>query len=84
MSAGWIDSPDEEVNQDGTRAKRFVRHLPTYHPRRAWLSSLAAAGGRVGSAVGWHSRKMEVVRGMGMLGREEGMAGVGGFAFDEA
>lgn len=83
LSAGWIDDPSGALKEDGTPVKRFVRHLPTSHPRRQWLSSLANASGRVGSAVGWHSRKMEVVRGMGMLGREEGMAGVGGFAFDE-
>lgn len=83
LSAGWIDDPEGSLSEDGTIAKRFVRHLPPYHPRRQWLSSLAFAAGRVGSAVGWHSRKMEVVRGLGMLGREEGMAGVGGFAFDE-
>jgi hypothetical protein len=37
----------------------------------------------VNSGVGWHARKMEVVRGFGMLGREEGMAGAGAFAFEE-
>ena len=83
LSAGWIDNPEGVVGSDGRQAKQFVRHLPASHPRRQWLSSLAYAGGRVRSAVGWHSRKMEVVRGMGMLGREEGMAGVGGFAFDD-
>lgn len=82
-SAGWISDPDDRVLPDGKLAKTFVRHLPTYHPKRAWLAGLATAAGRVGSAVGWHSRKMEIVRGFGMLGREEGMAGVGGFAFDE-
>ncbi|OWZ65495.1 hypothetical protein AYX14_06199 [Cryptococcus neoformans] len=61
----------------------FVRHLPKAHPRRAWLNKLSEASGRVGSNVGWHSRKMEVVRGMGMMGREEGMAGAGAFAFEE-
>ena len=85
-SAGWIPDldPNPETGEPAREGKRkFVRHLPSSHPRRQWLSSLAEAGGRVGSAVGWHSRKMEIVRGMGMLGREEGMAGVGGFAFEE-
>ncbi|KAI9635234.1 uncharacterized protein MKK02DRAFT_36639 [Dioszegia hungarica] len=41
------------------------------------------ANGRVSSGVGWHSRKMEVVKGYGMLGREEGLAGAGAFAFEE-
>lgn len=70
LSAGW--TPDG-----------FVRHLPASHPRRQWLASLAKAEGRVGSSVGWHGRKMEVIRGLGMLGREGGMAGVGGYAFEE-
>ncbi|WVQ85392.1 hypothetical protein IAT38_007557 [Cryptococcus sp. DSM 104549] len=68
---------------DDTPKWEFVRHLPKTHPHRAWLNELAAATGRVGSNVGWHARKMEVVRGMGMMGREEGMAGAGAFAFEE-
>lgn len=28
----------------------------------------------VTSEVGWHSRKMEVLRGDGMIGKEEGLA----------
>ena len=87
VSAGWVDAPSEALDQkpegSAAREKMFVRHLPHVDARRQWLSQLAAANGRVGSAVGWHSRKMEVVRGMGMLGREEGMAGVGGFAFED-
>lgn len=62
---------------------QYLRHLPRSHPWRKHLTSLSDANGRVSSNVGWHSRKMEVVRGLGMLGREEGMAGAGGFAFEE-
>jgi hypothetical protein len=78
VSAGWV----QDVKEDG-REWRFARHLPGSDPWRRWLTGLCEASGRVSSSVGWHSRKMEVVRGMGMLGREEGMAGAGAFAFEE-
>lgn len=96
LSAGWrrvqpplspSPAPEEgggATDEGDTEAQwEFVRHLPKAHPRRAWLNRLSEASGRVGSNVGWHSRKMEVVRGMGMMGREEGMAGAGAFAFEE-
>ncbi|KAK8865960.1 hypothetical protein IAR55_001109 [Kwoniella newhampshirensis] len=75
LSAGWLKTPDGKME--------FVRHLPKSDTRRRWLNELAEAGGRVGSNVGWHSRKMEVIRGMGMISREEGMAGAGAYAFEE-
>ncbi len=62
---------------------RFARHMNKDEPSRKWLMSLSQANGRVGSWVGWHSRKMEVIRGYGMCGREEGMAGAWAFAFEE-
>lgn len=93
VSAGWIphDTVDDwgytqgepESVGEGLGKLSFVRRLPATHPRRRWLTALAEANGRVRSAVGWHSRKMEVVRGEGMMGREEGMGGVGAFAFEE-
>lgn len=81
VSAGWVQesSPDKEEGKKWT----FARHLPASHTWRKWLMSLSQANGRVSSGVGWHSRKMEVVRGYGMLGREEGLAGAGAFAFEE-
>ncbi|KLT38718.1 hypothetical protein CC85DRAFT_289261 [Cutaneotrichosporon oleaginosum] len=93
VSAGWIQSntledwgyvqkPPATVGE-GLGSLSFVRHLPASHPRRRYLTQLAEANGRVRSDVGWHSRKMEVVRGEGMMGREEGMGGVGAFAFEE-
>ncbi|WVN85406.1 uncharacterized protein L203_100552 [Cryptococcus depauperatus CBS 7841] len=86
-SAGWrrVPPPQDLVKEGGDWFLRweFVRHLPKSHHHRAWLNSLSEASGRVGSNVGWHSRKMEVIRGMGMMGREEGLAGVGAFAFEE-
>lgn len=77
-SAGWIQDRTESV-EDWT----FDRHLHKDHAWRKWLTSLSDASGRVGSGVGWHARKMEVIKGLGMLGREEGMAGAGAFAFEE-
>jgi hypothetical protein len=93
VSAGWVPSSTVDdwgyvqkvpaMVGEGLGALSFVRHLPANHPRRRYLTQLAEANGRVRSDVGWHSRKMEVVRGEGMMGREEGMGGVGAFAFEE-
>jgi hypothetical protein len=96
VSAGWLDKNDQadtrtcrplvgspEVdgsNPDDTLV--YTRGFSQDHPLRQYLSSLADAAGKVGSAVGWHSRKMEVVHGHGMLGREEGLYGAGAFAFE--
>lgn len=92
VSAGWI--PTSTVSDwgyvtqepievgEGMGAMSFVRHLPNAHSWRQWLTRLAEANGRVSSYVGWHSRKMEVVRGEGMMGREDGMGGVDAFALE--
>ncbi|WRT64185.1 uncharacterized protein IL334_001114 [Kwoniella shivajii] len=80
LSAGWRRLDGDIEGKEGWE---YVRHLPKIDPRRRWLNHLSESNGRVGSNVGWHSRKMEVVRGMGMMGREEGLAGVGAFAFEE-
>ncbi|WWD09448.1 hypothetical protein V865_007572 [Kwoniella europaea PYCC6329] len=80
LSCGW-SRLDGDI--EGKEGWEFVRHLPRQDPRRKWLNHLSESNGKVGSNVGWHSRKMEVVKGMGMMGREEGLAGVGAFAFEE-
>lgn len=49
-----------------------VRNLPEEHPRSIALRHLAAMGGSVPVSTGWHSRKMEVLLGYGLLGREVG------------
>ena len=59
----------------------LVRDLEESHPMRAELQRLADAHGNVSSGVGWHARKMEVLQGYGMLGRENGMYGAVSFAF---
>ena len=96
VSAGWLDKTDDadkrpcrpivgKPMEDGSSEDDtliYTRGLTQDHPWRRYLSSLAVASGKVGSAVGWHSRKMEVVFGHGMLGREEGLYGAGAFAFE--
>ncbi|TRM65047.1 hypothetical protein BD626DRAFT_490726 [Schizophyllum amplum] len=59
----------------------LVRDLQEDHPLREELQRLADAHGNVNSGVGWHARKMEVLQGYGMLGRENGMYGAVSFAF---
>ena len=77
-SAGWVQD-----RSDSQEDRTYARHLNKDHVWRKWLTALSDASGRVASGVGWHSRKMEVVRGLGMLGREEGLAGAGAFAFED-
>ena len=50
-----------------------IRDLPPEHPRRIALQALADANGHVPGDTGWHSRKMEVLLGYGLLGRESGI-----------
>lgn len=49
-----------------------IRDLPEDHPRVKALRALAAAKGHVPGDVGWHPKKMEILLGFGMLGRETG------------
>ncbi|KAF9649863.1 hypothetical protein BDM02DRAFT_3094049 [Thelephora ganbajun] len=51
------------------------------HPWREELQRLSDANGNVSSGVGWHSRKMEVLHGHGMFGREDGLYGAVSFAY---
>ncbi|KIJ07152.1 hypothetical protein PAXINDRAFT_90857, partial [Paxillus involutus ATCC 200175] len=57
------------------------RELPGDHPLRKEMERLADANGNVSSGVGWHARKMEVLHGYGMLGREDGLYGAVSFAY---
>ncbi|WFC93588.1 hypothetical protein MBRA1_000209 [Malassezia brasiliensis] len=61
--ASWKDVPV---------APQVVRDLPPEHPRRVELEQLARQDGSVPGTVGWHSHKMEVLLGYGMLGHEIG------------
>jgi len=59
----------------------LVRDLSESHPLRIEMQRLADANGNVSSGVGWHARKMEVLHGHGMLGREDGLYGAVSFAY---
>ncbi len=66
--AGWQEELDPSSGMTSLQYKRGMHGSPwSKH-----LASLVAADGRVASNIGWHSRKMEVLAGYGMLGREEG------------
>ncbi|SPO34713.1 uncharacterized protein PSFLO_00184 [Pseudozyma flocculosa] len=53
--------------------EEVIRDLPPDHPRRRALQALSDANGHVSGDTGWHSRKMEVLLGYGLLGRESGL-----------
>ncbi|KAJ3776059.1 hypothetical protein FB446DRAFT_722641 [Lentinula raphanica] len=72
-SSGWVSQPGE--------TPRLARNLDPGHPLRRELQALADANGNVNSGVGWHARKMEVLHGRGMLGREDGLYGAVSFAY---
>jgi hypothetical protein len=71
-ASGWTAEGDSPV---------FRRSLPAAHPLRKGLEALSESGGNVSTAVGWHARKVEVLRGSGLLGREDGLYGAMSFAF---
>lgn len=52
--------------------RQVLRDLPPEHPRRIDLENLSSQAGRVQGFIGWHSHKMEVLLGYGLLGREVG------------
>lgn len=67
-------SKEEEEQQEEAIKPRneVIRNLARDHPRRLELERLSRANGHVSGTTGWHSKKMEVLLGMGMLGRESG------------
>ncbi|KII89910.1 hypothetical protein PLICRDRAFT_159162 [Plicaturopsis crispa FD-325 SS-3] len=67
-ASGWVDGV-------------LRRGLEKDHPLRMEMERLADANGNVGSGVGWHARKMEILHGHGMLGREDGLYGAVSFAY---
>lgn len=52
---------------------RKLTHLPRNSSRRQALQRLSNLNGVVSGDLGWHSRKMEVLRGDGMSGKEDGL-----------
>ncbi|ESK89042.1 leucine rich repeat domain protein [Moniliophthora roreri MCA 2997] len=73
-SKGWVTGPNETN-------RGFCWNLKHDHPLRNELQKLSDANGNVSSGVGWHARKMEVLHGCGMLGREDGLYGAVSFAY---
>lgn len=65
------DTAAETASAGGPRPE-IIRDLPSNHPRTVFLKQLADANGHVPGSTGWHSRKMEVLLGYGLLGRESG------------
>lgn len=79
VSAGWVREYDADLRR---RVYRFQRGLDKEHVWRRYLQALADADGKVGSSVGWHSHKCNVMVGLGMIAREEGLYGFSAFASD--
>ncbi|KAI0767976.1 hypothetical protein BC629DRAFT_1681336 [Irpex lacteus] len=85
-SRGWyVDSASGWVAEagDGAEGDKAVlrRDLEKDHPWRKEVERLADLNGNVSSGVGWHSRKMEILNGNGLLGREAGLYGAVAFAY---
>ncbi|GLB40193.1 hypothetical protein LshimejAT787_0800640 [Lyophyllum shimeji] len=80
---GWyVDTASGWVAHLGTgRGSVLRRDLEPGHPLRIEMEKLSSANGNVSSGVGWHARKMEVLHGHGMLGREDGLYGAVSFAY---
>ncbi|KAI0671603.1 hypothetical protein C8Q78DRAFT_1069239 [Trametes maxima] len=77
-ASGWVAQPGDAEGRIGSVLRR---DLSQNHPWRVELESLADANGNVSSGVGWHSRKMEILHGDGLLGREAGLYGAVAFAY---
>ncbi|TFY79211.1 hypothetical protein EWM64_g4799 [Hericium alpestre] len=75
-ACGWIAEPGI-----GDETPKLRRDLGKEHPWREALERLSDANGNVSSGMGWHARKMEVLHGHGLLGREDGLYGAVSFAY---
>jgi len=77
---GWyVDTASGWIAEE--RGCELRRGLEPSHPLRQEMERLADANGNVNSGVGWHARKMEILHGHGMLGREDGLYGAVSFAY---
>ncbi|KAL8277185.1 hypothetical protein RQP46_010433 [Phenoliferia psychrophenolica] len=54
---------------------RTLVHLPRDHSTRLALQKLVDSHGVVAGETGWHPRKMEILVGEGLMGREDGLYG---------
>ncbi|SCV70306.1 BQ2448_1700 [Microbotryum intermedium] len=73
---GWyVDVATSSVldRSPAARGPRKLVHLSQKDPHRQALLRLYEQNGSVATETGWHARKMEVIRGDGMMGREEGL-----------
>jgi hypothetical protein len=77
-ASGWVAEPGTGTGASGSS---FRRELPLDHPLRQSLVWLSESGGNVSTGVGWHSRKVEVLHGHGLLGRDGGLYGAVSFSF---
>ena len=75
-TSGWVAEPGSGL-ECGTS---FRRELSSDHPLRRSLQQLSESGGNVSTGVGWHSRKVEVLHGHGLLGRDDGLYGAVSFS----
>lgn len=75
-TSGWV----AESGAGSGRGMSFRRELPYGHPLRQSLEQLSDSGGNVSTGVGWHSRKVEVLHGYGLLGRGDGLYGAVSFS----
>jgi len=75
-TSGWVAEPGSGL-ECGTS---FRRDLSFNHPLRQSLQQLSESGGNVSTGVGWHSRKVEVLHGHGLLGRDDGVYGAVSFS----
>ncbi|KAG7089756.1 hypothetical protein E1B28_011410 [Marasmius oreades] len=71
---GWVTGTRDEYTG-------FCWDLGPDHALRVEMQRLSDANGNVSSGVGWHARKMEILHGCGMLGREDGLYGAVSFAY---
>ncbi|KAI9061035.1 hypothetical protein FKP32DRAFT_1631567 [Trametes sanguinea] len=79
-ASGWVAQVSSDPAEEG-KGSVLRRDLEPNHPWRLELESLADANGNVSSGVGWHARKMEILHGDGLLGREAGLYGAVAFAY---
>ncbi|KAK4055365.1 hypothetical protein OIO90_003203 [Microbotryomycetes sp. JL221] len=73
---GWyvdIATSSAHATSPASTLPRKLVHLTRDDPKRMALQKLYEQSGTVTSEVGWNSRKMEIVRGDGMMGKEEGL-----------
>ncbi|OSD06325.1 hypothetical protein PYCCODRAFT_1431327 [Trametes coccinea BRFM310] len=79
-ASGWVAQVSSDSAEEA-KGSVLRRDLEPNHPWRRELESLADANGNVSSGVGWHARKMEILHGDGLLGREAGLYGAVAFAY---